>query len=135
MAFGLPSAIQARSINSIAWGKYLIACFFDEEKTNLWHNSEFFLSGRTTCHPMIHSSMQEARFVNGIKHRPDDDKRRIGYAAWLDGRDDDRARFLRLQCALKVIAPDHVERLSCEHELSQLRSRISAEWVSWMEPL
>lgn len=73
-------------------------------------------------------------FLRAIKSRPSDRTARLVYADWLDERGDPRGDFVRLHLALGAAAPDHVERVAGENELSQLRKGCSASWLAVVEP-
>lgn len=77
---------------------------------------------------------EETAFLKAIRANPDDDTTRLVYADWLDDRADPRGRFVRLHLALRACAPDHVQRVAGEHELSALRKGCSAEWLAVVEP-
>jgi uncharacterized protein (TIGR02996 family) len=78
--------------------------------------------------------MDDAGFLLAIRNNPNDDVSRLVYADWLDERGDIRGEFLRLHLGLKALAPDHLHRVSGEHELSFLRKNIDAEWLAMVEP-
>jgi uncharacterized protein (TIGR02996 family) len=73
-------------------------------------------------------------FLHAIKANPADDALRLVYADFLEERADPRADFLRLHLALKAAAPDHLDRVAGEHELSQLRKGCDAKWLAVVEP-
>jgi uncharacterized protein (TIGR02996 family) len=76
----------------------------------------------------------EDGFLDTIRNNPEDDAPRLIYADWLEERDDPRAHFIRLHLALKAAAPDHVDRVAAEHELSALRKGRDAAWLTVIEP-
>jgi uncharacterized protein (TIGR02996 family) len=76
----------------------------------------------------------ETAFLDAIRANPNDDTTRFVYADWLDDRDDPRGRFVRFHLALRSVAPDHVQRVAGEHELSGLRKACSDEWLTMVEP-
>jgi uncharacterized protein (TIGR02996 family) len=76
----------------------------------------------------------EDGFLEAIKANPEDDLPRLVYAGWLDERDDARGDFLRLHLALKAAAPDHIDRVSGEEELSLLRKGCDSDWLAAIEP-
>src|SRR5438105_4767447 len=76
---------------------------------------------------------EEQGFLKAIQANPDDDLSRLVYADWLDERGDLRGEFLRLQLALRSLAPDHPHRVSGEHELSYLRAQAPADWLRAVE--
>jgi uncharacterized protein (TIGR02996 family) len=76
----------------------------------------------------------EDGFLEAIKANPEDDLPRLVYADWLDERDDVRGDFVRLHLALKATAPDHIDRVSGEEELSLLRKGCDAAWLAVVEP-
>src|SRR5262245_50515711 len=77
----------------------------------------------------------EKAFLDAIRTNPDDDTTRLVYADWLDEIDDPRGRFVRLHLALRSVAPDHVQRVACEQELSVLRSSLFPRWqnTNWFD--
>jgi uncharacterized protein (TIGR02996 family) len=77
---------------------------------------------------------EEEGFLQAIQANPDDDLSRLVYADWLDERGDPRGEFLRLQLAIRALAPDHPHRVSGEHELSYLRAQAPADWLLAVEP-
>ncbi|HJZ56234.1 MAG TPA: TIGR02996 domain-containing protein [Gemmataceae bacterium] len=77
---------------------------------------------------------QEAAFLKAIQSRPGDDLVRLVFADWLDERADPRGDFVRLHLALRTAAPDHPDRVSAEHELSDLRLLCDAGWLAIIEP-
>lgn len=76
----------------------------------------------------------EAAFLKAIRTNPNDDTTRLVYADWLDERGDPRGAFVRLHAALRSVAPDHVQRVAAEHELSVWRKECPHEWLAVMEP-
>jgi uncharacterized protein (TIGR02996 family) len=76
----------------------------------------------------------EHAFLNAIRASPGDEALRLVYADWLEERSDPRADFLRLHLALTAAAPDHLERVAGEHELSRLRKGCDAAWLAVIEP-
>jgi uncharacterized protein (TIGR02996 family) len=73
-------------------------------------------------------------FLDAIKSSPSDDLHRLVYADWLDERGDPRGDFLRLHLALASAAPDHLDRVAGEEELSRLRKGCDAAWLAVIEP-
>jgi len=76
----------------------------------------------------------DSGFIKAIQANPEDDISRLVYADWLDESGDIRGQFLRLQLALKSLSPDHLHRVSGEHELSFLRKSIDSGWLAVVEP-
>jgi uncharacterized protein (TIGR02996 family) len=75
----------------------------------------------------------EAAFLEVIRANPDDDTTRLVYADWLDERDDPRGAFVRLHTVLRSVAPDHVQRVAAEDELSLLRKDCPRVWLAVVE--
>lgn len=73
-------------------------------------------------------------FLAAIRAARGDDVPRLIYADWLEERGDPRCDFIRLHLALTATAPDHVDRVAGEHELSELRKGCSRDWLTTIEP-
>jgi uncharacterized protein (TIGR02996 family) len=78
--------------------------------------------------------LEEQSFLKAIKNHPTEDLPRLVYADWLDERNDPRANFIRLQLALLATAPDHIDFVAGEHELSALRKGCDPAWLTVIEP-
>jgi len=73
-------------------------------------------------------SSREVTFINAIRANSGDNQLRLDYAAWLEGHDPDRARFMRIQCDLAKLplnAPQRKELLGQEKILLEQHR---AEW-------
>jgi uncharacterized protein (TIGR02996 family) len=78
----------------------------------------------------------ERAYLESVCAQPDDDAPRLAYANWLESRDDhDRAEFIRLQCELARLEPDHLARFSMADRERELLRLHDAEWRSGLPDL
>ena len=70
----------------------------------------------------------EAAFLDALRANPADDTTRLVYADWLDERGDDRARYVRLVCALVWMPPEEVLTAPAAEELRTLSPYLNPNW-------
>jgi uncharacterized protein (TIGR02996 family) len=83
----------------------------------------------------------EEAFLEVIREAPDDDTPRLIYADWLEERGDPRAEFLRRECLLAGVSPEHGQYAELKARLRALGSGVDLEWTAlvsrapfWLEP-
>jgi len=81
--------------------------------------------------PMTH----QADFLQDILAQPKVDGPRLRYAQWLDERCDSLGEFIRVQCRLETIAPDHPAALELERRQRELLAEFEMDWVGELAQL
>jgi uncharacterized protein (TIGR02996 family) len=83
----------------------------------------------------------EEAFLAVIRETPDDDASRLIYADWLEERSDPRAEFLRGECLLAGVSPEHGQYAELKSRLRAMGSGVDLEWATlvsrvpfWLEP-
>jgi len=80
--------------------------------------------------------MAQAKFLQAIIDRPEDDGLRVAYADWLDERKDSRGEFIRVQCELAKrlqadaasMERDYPQRKALKRRAEQLLDAHGADW-------
>jgi uncharacterized protein (TIGR02996 family) len=75
---------------------------------------------------------QEGGFLDALVADPENIPRRLAYADWLEGRGDERAEYLRLDCRLKSGGLTKEQRASIGAKLKELRLTLSQGWLVWV---
>lgn len=76
----------------------------------------------------------ETLFLAALRAHPDDDERRLAYAAWLDARGDARGRLLRLDLSLAGLPLSDPQADALGQELDALAREVERAWLVRVGP-
>lgn len=76
----------------------------------------------------------EDAFLQAIVEEPDDDAMRLIFADWLDEHDSPRGEFIRAQCEILQLPPQHPRRRQLHTRAVQLFRQHAQEWVGPLRP-
>lgn len=77
---------------------------------------------------------EDRAFIQSIRESPEDDAPRLIYADWLeDHGDEPRAEFIRVQCELARLDPDHERQTALQKRQQELLSAHRANWLGPIE--
>jgi uncharacterized protein (TIGR02996 family) len=72
----------------------------------------------------------EEAFLRAIAENPDDESCRLVFADWLEERGDDRAEFLRLDCALRRLTWRDGDYADAQERWWALRADLDPAWLA-----
>jgi internalin A len=86
--------------------------------------------------PRLRAKTPEDAFLQAIVESPEDDTPRLMYADWLTERGDVRGDFIRVQCELARLEPDHPGYDRLREQEQELLEAHSGRWRSqWLGPI